>query len=158
GEAFDCPAFARHWSIRRCQGDAVGLSCHRLPRAACLERPHDNQRNARPPRDRRLARGGERGPCPVPAVYPGGPGQPLGDSGHLQHLRQGRAAMSPSDEVTLLIQRLKRGDREAAAWLWEGYVRRLLGLARKKLGTFPRRAADEEDVALSAFNSFCLRA
>jgi DNA-directed RNA polymerase specialized sigma24 family protein len=66
--------------------------------------------------------------------------------------------MSPSDDVTVLIQRLKKGDREAVGLLWERYVRRLLGLARKKLGSFARGAADEEDVALSAFKSFCLRA
>jgi len=39
--------------------------------------------------------------------------------------------------------------------LWERYFRRLVGLARKKLRAAPRRAADEEDVALSAFDSFC---
>jgi DNA-directed RNA polymerase specialized sigma24 family protein len=33
-----------------------------------------------------------------------------------------------------------------------------MGLARKLLGDAPRGAADEEDVALSAFNSFCIRA
>ena len=31
----------------------------------------------------------------------------------------------------------------------------MVGLARLKLGQLPRGAADEEDVALSAFNSFC---
>jgi DNA-directed RNA polymerase specialized sigma24 family protein len=39
--------------------------------------------------------------------------------------------------------------------LWERYFRRLVGLARQKLQGRPRRAADEEDVALSAFDSFC---
>jgi DNA-directed RNA polymerase specialized sigma24 family protein len=33
-----------------------------------------------------------------------------------------------------------------------------MGLARKLLGDAPRGAADEEDVALSAFHSFCIRA
>jgi DNA-directed RNA polymerase specialized sigma24 family protein len=33
-----------------------------------------------------------------------------------------------------------------------------MGLARKLLGDVPRGAGDEEDVALSAFNSFCIRA
>jgi DNA-directed RNA polymerase specialized sigma24 family protein len=33
-----------------------------------------------------------------------------------------------------------------------------MGLARKLLGNAPLGAADEEDVALSAFNSFCVRA
>jgi DNA-directed RNA polymerase specialized sigma24 family protein len=57
--------------------------------------------------------------------------------------------------VTHWIDRLKAGDPDAAQKLWERYFRRLVGLARKKLRAAPRRAADEEDVALSAFDSFC---
>jgi DNA-directed RNA polymerase specialized sigma24 family protein len=50
---------------------------------------------------------------------------------------------------------LQAGDRAAAQKLWEVYFRRLVGLARGKLRGTPRKAADEEDVALSAFDSFC---
>src|SRR5262245_30692906 len=57
--------------------------------------------------------------------------------------------------VTFWIDRLKAGDPAAAQPLWEGYFRRLVGLARVRLQAAPRRAADEEDVALSAFHSFC---
>jgi DNA-directed RNA polymerase specialized sigma24 family protein len=57
--------------------------------------------------------------------------------------------------VTDWIDRLKAGEPDAAQKLWERYFRRLVGLARKKLRAAPRRAADEEDVALSAFDSFC---
>jgi RNA polymerase sigma factor (sigma-70 family) len=63
--------------------------------------------------------------------------------------------MPPDASVTHWIDRLKAGDPAAAQKLWERYFRRLVGLARKKLRTAPRRAADEEDVALSAFDSFC---
>ncbi len=63
--------------------------------------------------------------------------------------------MSSSEDVTRWFRRLEAGDREGVQKLWEGYYRRLVGLARKKLGGLPRRAADEEDVALSAFKSFC---
>jgi DNA-directed RNA polymerase specialized sigma24 family protein len=63
--------------------------------------------------------------------------------------------MRPEASVTLWIDRLKAGDPDAAQKLWERYFRRLVGLARKKLRAAPRRAADEEDVALSAFDSFC---
>jgi DNA-directed RNA polymerase specialized sigma24 family protein len=62
--------------------------------------------------------------------------------------------MSP-DSVSHWIDRLQAGDRVAAGQLWQRYFRRLVGLAREKLAGSPRRAADEEDVALSAFASFC---
>jgi DNA-directed RNA polymerase specialized sigma24 family protein len=60
--------------------------------------------------------------------------------------------------VTHWIGRLKAGEGAAAALLWERYFDDLVRLARLKLGGSPRVAADEEDVALSAFKSLCLRA
>jgi DNA-directed RNA polymerase specialized sigma24 family protein len=58
--------------------------------------------------------------------------------------------------ITTWLEQLKRGDQEAATHLWKCYFRRLLGLARARLVTLRRRgAADEEDVAQSAFNDFC---
>ena len=66
--------------------------------------------------------------------------------------------MFPEDAVTEWIAGLKDGEATAAEKLWEAYFRRLVALARKKLQDAPRRAADEEDVALSAFKSFCLGA
>ncbi len=63
--------------------------------------------------------------------------------------------MSSSGSVSIWIAELKSGDNLAAQRLWEGYFPRLVGLARKKLREMPRRVADEEDVALSAFDSFC---
>jgi DNA-directed RNA polymerase specialized sigma24 family protein len=66
--------------------------------------------------------------------------------------------MSPEGSVTRWLAPLQEGDRAAAQQLWERYFRRLVGLARKKLQGAPRRAADEEDVALSAFDSFCRNA
>jgi DNA-directed RNA polymerase specialized sigma24 family protein len=59
-----------------------------------------------------------------------------------------------SDDTHWLVQ-LKAGRRDAAQPLWERYYRRLVLLARARLANAPRRAADEEDVALSAFDSFC---
>jgi DNA-directed RNA polymerase specialized sigma24 family protein len=50
---------------------------------------------------------------------------------------------------------LKQGDAAAIERLWADYFQRLVGLARKYLPKDSRRAADEEDVALSAFQSFC---
>ena len=66
--------------------------------------------------------------------------------------------LSPSRSITRCINMLKRGDRAAAEELWDSYVHRLVALARVRLGGTPRRAADEEDVALSAFDSFYRRA
>jgi RNA polymerase sigma factor (sigma-70 family) len=60
--------------------------------------------------------------------------------------------------VTTLLERLKHGDHEAVRLLWQRYFPRLVALARKKLQGAPRRVADEEDAALSAFDSFCRRA
>ena len=62
--------------------------------------------------------------------------------------------MGSPRSVTHWIGQLRAGDPVAAQHLWEGYFRRLVGLARGKLQGLPRRAADEEDVALSAFASF----
>jgi DNA-directed RNA polymerase specialized sigma24 family protein len=66
--------------------------------------------------------------------------------------------MSSDGSVTHLIGMLKGGDRAAAQHLWEAYFGRLVGLARSRLRSVSRRVADEEDVALSAFESFYRRA
>jgi hypothetical protein len=63
--------------------------------------------------------------------------------------------MSPAGSVTHRIVRLKAGGPAAAEPLGLRCYHRLVGLARSKLYRRPRRAADEEDVALSAFHSFC---
>jgi DNA-directed RNA polymerase specialized sigma24 family protein len=63
--------------------------------------------------------------------------------------------MPANNSVTNWIARLKEGEKAAAQPLWERYFRRLVGLARGRLLGKPRRAADEEDVALSAFATFC---
>jgi DNA-directed RNA polymerase specialized sigma24 family protein len=62
---------------------------------------------------------------------------------------------SEQPSVSLWLQQLQSGDREAAEKLWQRYFARLVGLARTRLQGLPRRVADEEDVALSAFDSFC---
>jgi DNA-directed RNA polymerase specialized sigma24 family protein len=59
--------------------------------------------------------------------------------------------------ITGWIGDLKTGDPEAAHRLWCRYFDGLVRLARKKLKTVPRNSAieDEEDAALSAFDSLC---
>jgi RNA polymerase sigma factor (sigma-70 family) len=62
--------------------------------------------------------------------------------------------MSSEGSVTRWVTALKGGDPAAAQPLWERYHRRLVALAREKLRSARRRAADEEDVVQSAFHSF----
>jgi DNA-directed RNA polymerase specialized sigma24 family protein len=59
--------------------------------------------------------------------------------------------------ITRWLTRLQAGDAAAIQPLWERYFEALVGLARKKLCALrqPRTDIDEEDVALSAFHSFC---
>jgi DNA-directed RNA polymerase specialized sigma24 family protein len=63
--------------------------------------------------------------------------------------------MSPSEgSVSHWLGPLQDGDSDAVQRLWERYFQRLIELARKKLRALPHREA-AEDVALSAFDSFC---
>src|SRR5260370_40284598 len=66
--------------------------------------------------------------------------------------------MPAEGSVTGWIAQLQEGDAAAAQPLWDRYFHHLVGLARKKLPGSTRGAADEEDVALSAFHSFCRHA
>jgi DNA-directed RNA polymerase specialized sigma24 family protein len=66
--------------------------------------------------------------------------------------------MQSDGSITRLIVMLKEGNRAASQQLWEVYFARLVGLARARLRSFAGRVADEEDVALSAFDSFYRRA
>jgi len=63
--------------------------------------------------------------------------------------------MSEQHSISQWISQLKEGDSQAAQCLWDRYCSRLVELARQKLGGFPRRVADEEDVAQSVFHSMC---
>jgi DNA-directed RNA polymerase specialized sigma24 family protein len=58
------------------------------------------------------------------------------------------------DSVTVWIASLKTGDADAAQKLWQRYFETLVRLARDRLRGAPRTMADEEDAALSAFDSF----
>lgn len=66
-------------------------------------------------------------------------------------------ASEKQGSVTHWIGDLKAGDVAAAQPLWERYFARLVRLARAKLQTTrrPPGIEDEEDAALSAFQSFC---
>jgi RNA polymerase sigma factor (sigma-70 family) len=62
---------------------------------------------------------------------------------------------SEAGSVTEWIRQLQAGDPLAAQQLWERYFRQLVELARRKFQSALGPVADEEDVALSAFASFC---
>lgn len=57
--------------------------------------------------------------------------------------------------VTRWLESLKGGSEGGADALWQRYFGKLVNLARRALRDAPRRVADEEDIALSAFDSFC---
>jgi DNA-directed RNA polymerase specialized sigma24 family protein len=63
-------------------------------------------------------------------------------------------ATEEEGSVTRWIGDLKTGDPAAVQRLWERYFAGLVRLARARLRGAPRAAEDEEDVALSAFESF----
>lgn len=61
----------------------------------------------------------------------------------------------PAQSVTTWIGLLETGQEEAAQRLWERYFPRLLEVARTRMRDMRRQVVDEEDIALSAFHSFC---
>jgi DNA-directed RNA polymerase specialized sigma24 family protein len=53
------------------------------------------------------------------------------------------------------LERLESGDNLAAERLWNSYFARLVQLANSRLQGRYRKVVDAEDIALSAFHSFC---
>jgi DNA-directed RNA polymerase specialized sigma24 family protein len=63
--------------------------------------------------------------------------------------------MSSSGSVSDWLAQLAQGDREAVAQLWRRYYPQLVRLALHRLQGAPALRDQAEDVALSAFDSFC---
>ena len=64
--------------------------------------------------------------------------------------------MTPADAPDAdWVARLRAGDPIVTRDLWDRYFDKMVTMARKRLRGLPARASDEEDVALSAFKSFC---
>jgi DNA-directed RNA polymerase specialized sigma24 family protein len=63
--------------------------------------------------------------------------------------------MNSHESVSIWLDQLRGGNEQAAAQLWHRYFDRVAALARARLGTTPQKAADEEDVALSVFDTLC---
>jgi DNA-directed RNA polymerase specialized sigma24 family protein len=72
-----------------------------------------------------------------------------------RHAMPRRRVMSDPKSVSQWIEDLKQGDEDAAARLWERYFLKMVQAARQKLWRHNLAVADEEDVALSAFDSLC---
>src|SRR5207249_6675395 len=126
---------------------------HTAPADRC-RRPHNTQQNGTIGELPWYEPGWGAGPCgpdprPLPLICP----KPRTGTRPHTFPAPGRSPVDSS--VSAWIDRLKDGDPAAAQPLWERYFGRLVGLARDRLRGAARRAADEEDVALSAFDSFC---
>lgn len=63
--------------------------------------------------------------------------------------------MSEQGSVTRWISELRDGHVSVASDLWRRYYERLVELARQRLRGAPKRVADEDDVVVDAFDSFC---
>ncbi len=59
-----------------------------------------------------------------------------------------------SEQISIWIERLAVGDERAPEMIWNQYFEKIQRYAKRRLRDMPRRSADEQDVALSAFNSF----
>jgi DNA-directed RNA polymerase specialized sigma24 family protein len=91
----------------------------------------------------------------VPGEYLGrGPDGVPPDQDSSSSERESYARRDPGS-VTRWIDGLKLGDQDAAQALWERYFSRLVRLARARMARCTGADEDEEDAALSAFDSFC---
>ena len=58
------------------------------------------------------------------------------------------------DDFSVWINKLQEGDEQASDVIWKNYFEKLVRLSRNRLQGMPKRAVDEEDIAISAMNSF----
>jgi DNA-directed RNA polymerase specialized sigma24 family protein len=65
--------------------------------------------------------------------------------------------MEEENSVSRWLDGLREGNDADVKRLWDRYFQRLVNLASTRLPGHARRVTDEEDVALSAFHSFCDR-
>ena len=60
-----------------------------------------------------------------------------------------------TERPTYWLPTLQQGDERAAEMLWQEYFIKIVRLAKRRMEGLRLQAADEEDVAVSAMNSFC---
>jgi RNA polymerase sigma factor (sigma-70 family) len=63
--------------------------------------------------------------------------------------------MTDFGSITRFAKQLEAGDHQAAGYIWEVYMDKLLRLVHRKLDRRVFRRADPDDVVQSAFWSFC---
>ncbi len=63
--------------------------------------------------------------------------------------------MTDTNSITQWIEGVRQDDSVAVQMLWNAYFEQLVRLARQQMDGARKGVVDEEDVALSAFNSFC---
>lgn len=61
---------------------------------------------------------------------------------------------SEAEQFSAALSRVRDGQDDAITELWNTYFQRLVRLAAKRLPANLKRSGDEEDIAISAFNSF----
>lgn len=66
--------------------------------------------------------------------------------------------MTDDYSITRWLNQLQQGDREVIQGLWQVYYPKLIRLAADRLRGMPARLVDAEELAHSAFKSFCLAA
>jgi DNA-directed RNA polymerase specialized sigma24 family protein len=66
-------------------------------------------------------------------------------------------SMSHDNSVTHWLDGARAGDDADIQRLWDRYFQRLVQLASSRMPRHARRMVDEEDIAISAFRSFCDR-
>ncbi len=121
---------------------------------------HDQFTNDRPTK---VGSGGRHpaGPTPIlrDACRIGGMSQGENETPEGEPLSAADVASGEGQQdVTAIIKRVEAGDEDASTELWNLCFPRLLNYCRNKLPDHMRRILDEEDVALSAFKSFCIGA
>ena len=62
--------------------------------------------------------------------------------------------MTNDHSISMLLKQLEQDPNIVAGELWSRFIERLIKAADRYLRNLPRRMADEEDIALSAFVSF----
>src|SRR5262249_61201413 len=116
------------------------------------------QRTARlvrqPDRRSRISSAGPR-PRPSSQLQPVQAALTLRGSNLSGTLSSPEPLMSSPGSVTVWIAELRAGDARAAQRLWQGYFRRLGGVARHKLRGPPPAAADEGGAGRRAPRSVC---